>query len=209
LKTSLPRSPLGHAEARPLDSAPWKGILAGGIVNISIAALALGLPMIEKRPLPPWVGGMLLAGGLAELAMGWRDRHSVVGKAALGSGGMTGLAGLLFIGAFGMGLGRLTVLTIGWLMVRGLTCGVLVLRSDSRSSGRTLLLVRAGTDLALGTALIAGLSILQIPLLLFGGTPAMATGFLVIVAISFGVAGCGLVALALSERARALGRFPR
>jgi uncharacterized membrane protein HdeD (DUF308 family) len=189
-------------EARPITSGSWKSTLAGGIFKLLIAALALILPMVEDRPLPLWVGGMLLAGGLAELAVGWTARHSVVGKVALGSGTMTVLAGLFFMAAVGMGLAQLTVLTIVWLVVRGLISGALALNWRSSRAARTLVLVRGGTDLALGTALIAGLSISQIAFILFGGTPAMATGFLVIVAISFGVAGVGLIAIAITERAR-------
>jgi hypothetical protein len=67
-----------------------------------------------------------------------------------------------------------------------------------------LLLVRRLTDTALGIALVAGLSLSQIALMLFGATPTMATGFLVIVAIGFGVAGVGLIVIAISERARGL-----
>jgi hypothetical protein len=55
--------------------------------------------------------------------------------------------------------------------------------------------------LALSIALVAGVSVAQIAFILFGGTPAMAIGFLVIIAISFGIAGVGLVAIAIAERA--------
>jgi len=187
-------------DAKPIASSSWKSTLAGGIFKLLIAALALSLPLVEERPLPLWIGGMLLAGGLAELAVGWVARHSVVGIVALGSGTMTVLAGLLFMVAAGMGLAQLTVLTIVWLVLRGLTSGLLALRSRSSLPARTLLLVRGATDTALGIALIAGLSLSQIALMLFGGTPVMATGFLVIVAISFGVAGVGLIVIAMSER---------
>jgi hypothetical protein len=72
---------------------------------------------------------------------------------------------------------------------------------QSSRAARTLLLVRGGADLSLGVALVAGVSVAQIAFILFGGTPAMVIGFLVIVAISFGVAGVGLVAIAIAERA--------
>jgi uncharacterized membrane protein HdeD (DUF308 family) len=188
-------------DARPIALGSWKSTLTGGIFKLLIAVLALGLPLVEDRPLPLWIGGMLLAGGLAELAVGWTARHSVVGKVAFGSGIMTVLAGLFFMGAVGMGLAQLTVLTIVWLGVRGLISTLLALNSRSSQATRTLLLVRGGADLALGVALITGLSISQVAFILFGGTPAMATGFLVIVAISFGVAGVGLIAIAMAERA--------
>ena len=186
---------------RPIASDSWKATLAGGVFKLLIAALAFGLPLLEDRPLPLWVGGMLLAGGLAELAVGWAARQSIVGKVAFGSGTMTVLTGLFFMAAARMGLAQLTLLTIAWLVTRGLISGGLALRSGSSNAARTLLLVRGATDTALSIALIAGLSVSQIALLLFGGTPAMATGFLVIVAISFGIAGVGLVVIAISERA--------
>ena len=189
-----------ETDTRPIAVGSWKAALAGGIFKILIAALALSLPFIE-RPLPLWVGGMILAGGLGELAVGWAARLSIVGKVALGSGMMTALAGLSFMAAVRMGLGQLTLLTIVWLLLRGLISFGLALRWRSSQAARTLLLVRGGTDLALGLALIVGLSVSQIALLLFGGTAAMAAGFLVIIGVSFAVAGVGLVAIALSERA--------
>lgn len=184
----------------PIEASSWKATLAGGIFKVCIAALALILPFFE-RSLPLWVGGMLVAGGLAELAVGWATRPSIVGNVALGSGIMTVLTGLFFMVAVGMGLGQLTVLTIVWLALRGFISGGLAIRSHSSSPTRTLLLVRGATDLVLGFALLAGLSVSQIALMLFGGTAAMDAGFLVIVAVSFGVAGIGLIVIALSDRA--------
>jgi len=189
------------ADARPIPFGSWKSTFAGGIFKLLIAALALSLPLVENRPLPMWVGGMLLAGGLAELAVGWTARHSVVGKVAFASGTMTAVAGLLFMGAVRMGLPQLTILTAVWLAARGLISAVLAFNWRSSRAARTLLLVRGGADLALAIALVAGISVSQIAFILFGGTPAMAIGFLVIVAISFGIAGVGLVAIAISERA--------
>jgi uncharacterized membrane protein HdeD (DUF308 family) len=188
-------------DARPIPSGSWKSSFAGGIFKLLIAALALSLPLLEDRPLPIWVGGMLLAGGLAELTVGWTARHTVVGKVAFGSGTMTVLAGLFFMGAVGMGLPQLTVLTMVWLAVRGLVSAVLAFDSRSSRAARTVLLVRGGADLTLAIALVAGVSIAQIAFVLFGGTPAMTIGFLVIIAISFGIAGVGLVAIAIAERA--------
>lgn len=189
-----------HTEERPLASGSWQSTFAGGIFKVLIAALALSLPLIEDRPLPLWVGGMLVAGGVAELAVGWSARNSVVGKVALGSGAMTVLAGLIFMAVDRMGLAQLMLLTIIWLVLRGLISLGLALRWRASNAARALLLVRGATDLALGLALIVGLSVMQIAMLIFGSTPAMATGFLVIVAISFGIAGVGLVVIALSQR---------
>jgi hypothetical protein len=114
---------------------------------------------------------------------------------------MTVLAGLIFIGVMRMGLAQLTLLTIAWLVVRALISLRLGFQARASASARILLLVRGATDTILGLALIAGLSVLQIAILLFGSSPAMATGFLVIIAISFGVAGVGLITIAVAQRA--------
>ena len=105
------------------------------------------------------------------------------------------------MGAVGMGLPQLTVLTMVWLAVRGLVSAVLAFDRRSNRAARTVLLVRGAADLALSIALVAGVSVAQIAFILFGGTPAMAIGFLVIIAISFGIAGVGLVTIAIAERA--------
>ena len=192
-------SVIAKTEERPIASGSWKATLAGGIFKVCIAALALGLPLVEQRPLPLWVGGMLLTGGLAELAVGWAGRQSIAGRLALGSGTMTVLAGVFFMAAVEMGFARLTLLIAVWLVLRGLISVHLALQWQASEAARTLLLVRGATDLGLGVALVAGLSVLQIAVLIFGSTPAMATGFLVIIAISFGIAGLGLIATALTH----------
>jgi len=187
------------ADERPIVAGSWKATLSGGMLKVFLATLALSLPLLEHPPLPLWVGGLLLSGGLAELVVGWAARRSIVGKVALGSGIITAVTGLSFMAAIGMGLGQLTLLTTVWLAVRGLLSLLPVIRWRSSHAARTLLLVRGTTDLALGVALLTGVSISQIALLVFGGTPAMTNGFLVIVAVSFSVAGVGLIAIALSE----------
>lgn len=193
-------SVIAKTEERPSASGSWKATLTGGILKVLIAALALGLPLVEHRPLPLWVGGMLLTGGMAELAVGWAARQSIAGRVALGSGTMTVLAGVFFMAAVEMGFARLTLLIAVWLVLRGLISLHLALQWQASEAARTLLLVRGATDSGLGVALIAGLSVLQIAVLIFGSTPAMATGFLVIIAISFGIAGSGLIAIALAQR---------
>ena len=197
--TNLP-GPVTSVEERPIASGSWQGTFAGGVFKVLVAVAALALPLIEHRLLPLWVGAMLLAGGVAELAVGWASRQSTVGKVALGSGIMTVLAGIIFIGVMSMGLAQLTLLTIVWLVVRALISLRLGLQTGASAAARTLLLVRGATDAILGLALIAGLSVLQIAILFFGSSPAMATGFLVIIAISFGVAGVGLIAIAVAQR---------
>lgn len=184
---------------RPVDGGSWKATFAGGIFKLFIAGFALVLPFFEPS-LAFWVGGMLLAGGLAELIVGWTTRPSIVGKIGLGSGIMTVAAGLVFMAALRMGLGQLTVLTIGWLGLRGLISVGLAFQSRATRVVTRLLLLRGGTDLVLGLTLIAGISVTQIARLLFGDSAAMAAGFLVIIAVSFAVAGFAMVAVAVSNR---------
>jgi uncharacterized membrane protein HdeD (DUF308 family) len=187
------------ADKRPIATGSWRATLWGGMFKVFLAALALSLPLLERPPLPLWVGGLLLAGGVAELLFGWAARQSIVGKFALGSGAITALTGLSFMAAIGMGLGQLTILTTVWLVARGLLSLLLAIEWRSSHAARSLLLVRGATDVALGVALMAGLSISQIALIVFGGTSAMTNGFLVIVALSFFVAGVGLIVIATYE----------
>ena len=188
-----------NADERPIVSGSWKATLSGGLFKVFLAAVALSLPLLEHPPVALWVGGLLLSGGLAELAVGWAAHRSIVGKVALGSGAITALTGLSFMAAVEMGLGQLTVLTTVWLAVRGLLSLVPAMRWRSSHAARTLLLIRGTTDIALGVALTAGLSISQVALIAFGGTPAMTNGFLLMVALSFLVAGVGLIVIATSE----------
>ena len=190
--------PSAKGGARPVAAGSWKATFAGGIFKLLLAGFALTPPFFE-RSLPLWVGGMLLAGGLAELTVGWTKRHSIVGKIGLGSGIMTVLVGLLFMAALRMGLGQLTVLTIAWLGLRSLISVGLAFQSRATRVVTRMLLLRGGTDLVLGLTLIAGLSVTQIARLLFGDSAAMSAGFLVIIAVSFAVAGFALIAIALSE----------
>jgi uncharacterized membrane protein HdeD (DUF308 family) len=187
------------ADERPIAAGSWRATLSGGMFKVFLAALALSLPLLEHPPLPLWVGGLLVAGGVAELLVGWAARQRIVGKVALGSGAITAVTGLSFMAAIGMGLGQLTLLTTVWLVFRGGLSLLLAIQWRSSHAARSLLLVRGTTDLALGVALMAGLSISQIALIVFGGTPAMTNGFLLIVALSFFVAGIGLIVIATSE----------
>ena len=55
------------------------------------------LPLIEWAPKGGLVGWLLLLAGISELTFGWKRGLDPVGKAAVGSGLVTGLAGLLFV----------------------------------------------------------------------------------------------------------------
>gem|GEM_PF-1361783 len=186
-----------------LAAASWEATLACGIFKILIAAAAVALPLIEGRPLAESVGWMLLAGGVAEFALGWGAHRSLLGKLVLGSGILTIAAGILFLLSGWKGLFPLTTITMIWLVLRGmisLDVGMQVRELYSRSW--FWLVLRGVTDLGLGLTLLIGLPMASIAMLIFNETREMVSTFGVLLAISFGVAGAGLVAMALSQRHR-------
>jgi uncharacterized membrane protein HdeD (DUF308 family) len=207
-ETGRPASP-----PKQLAAASWEAILACGIAKILIAAAAVALPLIEGRPLAESVGWMLVAGGSAELALGWGGHRSLLGKLVLGSGMLTVLAGILFLLSGWKALFPLATITMIWLILRGmisLDVGIQARGADAPSW--FWLLLRGIADLGLGLTLLVGLPMASLAMLLFNDTREMVSTFGILLAISFGVAGTGLVAMALSQRQReaaSSGRAPR
>ncbi len=206
---TVPAAPLDSPETvtasspKRLEAASWQATLACGIVKILIAATAVALPLIEGRPLAESVGWMLVAGGAAEFALGWGGHQSLLGKLVLGSGVLTVLAGILFLLSGWKGLFPLTTITMIWLILRGvisLDVGIQARGADAWSW--FWLLLRGVTDLGLGLTLLIGLPMASFAMLLFNETHEMVSTFGILLAISFGVAGTGLVAMALSQRRR-------
>ena len=206
---TVPPAPLDPPAAvaapppKRLEAASWQATLACGLVKILIAAAAVALPLIEGRPLAQAVGWMLLAGGLAEFALGWGAHRSLLGKLVLGSGVLTISAGILFLLSGWKGLFPLTTITMIWLILRGM------ISLDVGMQARELygrswfwLVLRGATDLGLGLTLLVGLPMASFAMLLFNETREMVTTFGVLLAISFAVAGAGLVAMALAQRRR-------
>ena len=193
------------------DSAPgpvfaassWEWTVACGALKIAIAAFALGLPMAAGRPLAESVGWMLLAGGTAEFALGWGAHRALLGKLTLGSGLLTVLAGLLYINSGWIGLFPLTTVTMIWLLLRGMiSLDVGIQARAAYASEWFWLLLRGVTDLGLGMALLVGLPMATIAILMFNETREMVSSFAVLLAISFAVAGIGLVVMGLTQRRR-------
>lgn len=188
---------------KELAASTWQATLACGIVKILIAAAAVALPLIQGRPLAESVGWMLVAGGVAEFALGWGAHRTLLGKLVLGSGMLTILAGLLFLFSGWKGLFPLTTITMIWLILRGMI-SVDVGFQAWGAFGRSWfwLLLRGVTDIGLGLTLLIGLPMASIAMLVFNETREMVSTFGILLAISFGVAGAGLVAMALSQRVR-------
>jgi uncharacterized membrane protein HdeD (DUF308 family) len=201
----MPSSPAETAaEAdRPFAASSWEWTLACGILKIAIAALALALPAIEGHLRAPSVGWMLLAGGLAEFALGWGAHRAILGKVALGSGLLTVLAGILFIYSGWKGLFPLTSVTMVWLLLRGIISLELGIQAQNHYGRSWLWLVLRGiTDLGLGLMLMIGIPMATIAILIFHETHEAVSRFGILLAISFAVAGIGLVAMAFSQRRR-------
>jgi uncharacterized membrane protein HdeD (DUF308 family) len=193
------------AQAPPpvFAASSWEWTVACGALKIAIAAFALGLPLIAGRPVAQSVGWMLLAGGAAEFALGWGAHRALLGKLTLGSGLLTILAGLLFINSGWIGLFPLTTVTMIWLLLRGMICLDVGIQARAAYAAEWFwLLLRGLTDVGLGLALLVGLPMATIAILMFNETREMVSSFGVLLAISFAVAGVGLVVMGLTQRRR-------
>ncbi|MEO7178822.1 MAG: DUF308 domain-containing protein, partial [Allosphingosinicella sp.] len=176
---------------------------------IAIAASALALPLLAGRPVAESVGWMLLAGGAAEFALGWGAHRALLGKVTLGSGLLTILAGILFIYSGWKGLFPLTTISMIWLLLRGMiSLDVGIQARAAYGADWFWLVLRGVTDLGLGLTLLLGLPMATIAILLFNETPEMVSSFGVLLAISFAVAGVGLVVIGLTQRRREASALP-
>ena len=196
--------PDAHQAQQPLFAASsWGWTVACGLLKIAIAASALALPLTLGRPLPELVGWMLIAGGAAEFALGWGAHRTVLGKVALGSGLLTIVTGILFIISGWIALLQLTTASMLWLLLRGsVSLAVGVEARVEHAADWFWLLLRSFTDLALGLMLMLRLPMAFIAAFLFSETKEMVSAFGMLLAISFAVAGIGLVAIGLRQRRR-------
>lgn len=193
----------GQAPQPRFAASSWGWTVACGALKIAIAASALGLPSLAGRPVAESVGWMLLAGGAAEFALGWGAHRALLGKVTLGSGLLTILAGILFIYSGWKGLFPLTTISMIWLLLRGIiSLDVGIQARAAYGSDWFWLVLRGVTDLGLGLTLLLGLPMATIAILLFNETPEMVSSFGMLLAISFAVAGIGLVVIGLAQRRR-------
>jgi uncharacterized membrane protein HdeD (DUF308 family) len=201
----MPTAPLEAAPSQQtlFAASSWGWTVACGALKMAIAASALALPLTAGRALAESVGWMLLAGGAAEFALGWGAHRAMLGKVTLGSGLLTILAGILFMDSGWKGLFPLTTLTMIWLLLRGLiSLDVGIQARAAYAADWFWLVLRGLTDLALGLTLLWGLPMAMIVSLLFSETREMVSSFGIFLAISFAVAGLGLVVMGLKQRRR-------
>lgn len=168
--------------------------LAGSAIILLGAGAAL-LPAGKTIP-SDMVGGLLVAAGLIELVAGSLRREAR--SFAMTAGGVTALAGLLFILNPETHFFPTVVPIIAWLLVRSLILvGAL---TESRGSVRTWTALSAGMDFLLAVLLITGLSISTIVVSLFGPTRELIASFAWMLAASFVFNGLLLLEVASCER---------
>lgn len=177
----------------------WRWTLASGLFTLLLAVVAFFMPDIGWLPRGGLVGWLLLLAGLAELAFGWQRRGDGVGRAAVGSGLLTTLAGLLFVGNPAAGYFPIANVVTAWLLLRGLWMLVMAVHLDS-SRARWWLTATGMMDVLLGFVLIAGLPVASLVVTIFGPTREIVARFALVLAASFAVTGIAQVAIALGQR---------
>ena len=183
------------------STGKWRWTLASGLFTIALAAAALMLPLIEWAPKGGLVGWLLLLAGISELTFGWKRGLDAVGKAAVGSGLVTGLAGLLFVVNPLAGYFPVANIVVAWLLLRG--SWVLAMGSRARHDRLGTWLVLSGAaDVLLGLVLIVGLQVSALVVALFGPTAEVVAQFALILAASLLVTGVSQIAIAFTQRRR-------
>ena len=171
-------------------------VTAAGVGIILIGTGAAALPFLDRIGGNRMVGFLLVAAGIVEmLAAVLRDQTRFL---ALIAGGVTTLAGVLFLLDTNTRFLPMISIVTAWLLTRGLVLAVTTLRA--RGSVRRWIAISAATDIALGLLLLVGLSISTLIVSLFGPTPEMIASFAWILAVSFVVSGLLLLEIASCER---------
>jgi len=164
------------------------------VAGIAIILLSIGAALLPagKSISSDMIGALLIAGGFIELIAGALRRS--VRPFAMAAGGVTALAGLLFVINPETHFFPRVVPIIGWLLLRSL---ILIAGShESKGSVRMWTALSAGMDFLLAILLAAGLSISTIIISLFGPTPELVASFAWVLAASFVVNGLLLLEVA-------------
>lgn len=165
-----------------------------GFAIILLGAGAALLP-VDKGISADVIGALLVAAGLIEVVAG--SLRSQVRQLAMAAGGVTVLAGLLFIINPETQFFPTVWPIVGWLVLRSLILGYA--STHSHGSVRTWMGLSAGMDFLLAVLLIAGLSIAAIVVSIFGPTPPLIASFSWVLAASFVVNGLMLLEVASCE----------
>ena len=183
-----------RSRPRLSDRGRARGIRVAGLAIMALGASAALLPAADTIS-SDMIGALLVAAGLVETVAGSLRRE--IKPYAMAAGGVTALAGLLFIINPETQFFPIVTPIIGWLLIRSL---ILVYASSHLAgSVRTWMGISAGMDFLLAGVLVAGLSIATIIVSLFGPTPQLIASFAWVLAASFVVNGLLLLEVASCE----------
>ena len=172
-----------------------RALRVAGLAIILLGAGAALLPAGKTIP-SDMIGGLLISAGMIELVAGSLRREAR--SFAMAAGGVTALAGLLFVLNPETHFFPTVVPIIGWLLVRSLILvGAL---TESGGSVRLWTALSAGMDVLLAVLLITGLSISTIVISVFGPTAELVAAFAWVLTASFAVTGLLLLEVASCER---------
>ena len=172
-----------------------RGLRAAGIAIILLGVGAVLLPAGERIP-SALIGALLVAAGLIEIVAGSLRREARY--LAMGAGGVTALAGLLFILNPTTHFFPMVTPVIAWLIIRSVMLALEI--RFTAGSVRAWTAISAAVDMALGLLLAAGLSIATIVISVFGPTQPMVASFAWFLAISFVANGFLLLEVSSCER---------
>ena len=176
-------------------------IRAAGVVILLLSAGAALLPFLGPISGTVAIGMLLLLAGIVEMFAG-SLRHQTRSLAIL-AGAATAAAGLLFLlNDRGQLLSSVWVVA-AWLLARA----AILFMTSLRSGGSVKMWIRisALTDLGLGLALLAGLSVVSLVVTLFGPAPQIVASFAWVLALSFIATGTLLLEVAGCDRRSVAG----
>jgi hypothetical protein len=164
------------------------------VAGIAIMLLGIGAALLPAGKTIPsaMIGGLLIAAGLIEMVAGSLRRS--VRPFAMAAGGVTALAGLLFVINPETHFFPTVTPSIAWLLVRSLILAASA--TETRGSVRRWTALSAGMDFLLAVLLVAGLSISTIVVSIFGPTRELVATFAWVLAASFVVNGLLLLEVA-------------
>jgi len=186
---------MAGADTGLTNQARARGLRVAGLAIIGLGVAAALLP-VGKTISSDLIGALMIAAGLIEIVAGSLRRD--VRAYSMAAGGVTAVAGLLFLLNPETHFFPMVTPIIGWLVLRSL---ILAYASTHlKGSVRTWMGLSAGMDFLLAVLLIAGLSIATIIVSIFGPTPQLIASFAWVLAASFAVNGLLLLEVASCER---------
>lgn len=171
--------------------------LVCGWLTLAVAAVTAFLPLGDPRHAGPMIGFLLLGAGLLELVAATQRRAARL--PSLAAGGITVVAGIVFLTGEWRGFIPAVNLVIAWLVAHGLLLLAATIVGGT-SSVRRWTAISAATDFLLGLLLLIGVSIASLVYNLFGPTEELVASFAWILALSLVTTGTMLLEVANCER---------